>query len=167
MPKREYAGKVGDAVDQSAAEAVLGLREGLDFQQIIEGTLECKGALSSGEAWEKIYGVPGRDWREQKRVHQEAREIGVQAEVNVHHTFFNDIFGNPFRPVAFDPAWRTSTAVGVATGIYEDRAFDRMLILADALQDAGCEDDAILSHCRGDGPRVRGCWVVDLVLQKT
>jgi hypothetical protein len=76
------------------------------------------------------------------------------------------IFGNPFRPVGFDPAWRTSTAVGLADAIYADRAFDRLPILADALQDAGCEDAAILGHCRGDGPHVRGCWVVDLVLGK-
>jgi hypothetical protein len=59
-----------------------------------------------------------------------------------------DIFGNPFRPVAFDPAWRTSTAIGIATGIYDERAFDRMPILADALQDAGCENADIFTHCR-------------------
>ncbi|WP_246173508.1 hypothetical protein [Limnoglobus roseus] len=77
-----------------------------------------------------------------------------------------DIFGNPFRPVTFSPAWLTPTAVGLAQAIYEDRAFDRLPILADALQDAGCEDEAILGHCRGDGPHVRGCWVVDGVLGK-
>jgi hypothetical protein len=77
-----------------------------------------------------------------------------------------DIFGNPFRPVAFDPRWRTSDSVGVARGIYEDRAFERMPILADALMDAGCDDEQVLSHCRGEGPHVRGCWVVDLVLGK-
>ena len=77
-----------------------------------------------------------------------------------------DIFGNPFRPVTFDPRWRTSDVVGVARGIYEDKAFERMPILADALMDAGCEDEQIIGHCRGDGPHVRGCWVVDLVLGK-
>ncbi len=77
-----------------------------------------------------------------------------------------DIFGDPFRPVAFSPEWRTSTAVLLARGIYKERAFDRMPILADALQDAGCDSDDILSHCRGPGPHVRGCWVVDLVLGK-
>jgi len=77
-----------------------------------------------------------------------------------------DIFGNPFRPVAFDPAWRSETAVGIAAGIYEDRAFERMPILADALQEAGCEHADILTHCREPGTHVRGCWVVDLVLGK-
>jgi hypothetical protein len=77
-----------------------------------------------------------------------------------------DIFGNPFRPVAFDPRWRTSDVLGLARAIYEDRAFDRMPVLADALMDAGCADEQVLGHCRSDGPHVRGCWVVDLVLGK-
>ncbi len=81
-------------------------------------------------------------------------------------SLLRDIFGNPFRPVAFDAAWRTSTAVALAQGMYESRDFGAMPILADALQDAGCDSDDILTHCRGDGPHVRGCWVVDLVLGK-
>ncbi|MBX3400579.1 MAG: hypothetical protein KF873_17730 [Gemmataceae bacterium] len=76
------------------------------------------------------------------------------------------IFGNPFRSVVLEHAWLTSTARGIAQAIYDDRAFDRLPILADALQDAGCENDDILSHCRCDGPHVRGCWVVDGVLGK-
>ena len=78
-----------------------------------------------------------------------------------------DIFGNPFRPVAFDPRWRSADAVGLARGIYEDRAFDRLPLLADALMDAGCDDDQVISHCRSEGPHVRGCWVLDLVLDKS
>ncbi|HJZ58621.1 MAG TPA: hypothetical protein VKE74_27010 [Gemmataceae bacterium] len=77
------------------------------------------------------------------------------------------IYGNPFRPVAVDPSWLTSTVVTLAEGVYLDRAFDRLPTLADALQDAGCDHPDILAHCRGDGPHVRGCWVVDLLLGKT
>ena len=77
-----------------------------------------------------------------------------------------DIFGNPFRPVAFSPEWRTDTTVPLAQQMYESRNFSAMPILADALQDAGCDDADILDHCRGPGPHVRGCWVVDLVLGK-
>lgn len=62
--------------------------------------------------------------------------------------------------------WRTSTVVALAQGIYDDRAFDRLPILADALQDAGCDNPDILNHCRDTGPHARGCWVVDLVLGK-
>jgi hypothetical protein len=80
--------------------------------------------------------------------------------------FLRDIFGNPFHPVTFDPAWRTDTAVNLARQMYESRDFSAMPILADALQDAGCDSAEILDHCRGPGPHVRGCWVVDLVLGK-
>lgn len=78
---------------------------------------------------------------------------------------FRDIFGNPFRPVAFDPPWLTSTVLALANGIYSDKAFDCMPILADALQDAGCDNEEVLQHCRGENVYVRGCWVVDLLLR--
>jgi hypothetical protein len=80
---------------------------------------------------------------------------------------FRDIVGNPFRPVAFDPHWRSETAVALAAGIYAERAFDRLPILADALEEAGCDHPDVLAHCRGPGPHARGCWVVDLVLGKS
>jgi hypothetical protein len=76
------------------------------------------------------------------------------------------VFGNPFRPVPFDPRWRTSDVIGLAMAIYEDKAFERMPILADALMDAGCEYEQVIGHCRGEGPHVRGCWVVDMLLGK-
>jgi hypothetical protein len=79
----------------------------------------------------------------------------------------HDIFGNPFRPVTVSPEWRTSTAVALAKQMYESRDFSAMPILADALQDAGCDNDDILAHCRDEkATHVRGCWVVDLVLGK-
>jgi hypothetical protein len=56
------------------------------------------------------------------------------------------------------------TVVKIAQAIYDDRAFDRLPVLADALEDASCNEAAILSHLRGPGPHVRGCWVVDLLL---
>jgi hypothetical protein len=77
-----------------------------------------------------------------------------------------DIFGNPFRPITFSAEWKTDTAVSLARQMYESRDFSAMPILADALQDAGCDNEDILAHCRGPGPHVRGCWVVDLVLDK-
>lgn len=76
------------------------------------------------------------------------------------------IVGNPFRTVVFDPAWRSETAVALAAGIYQERAFDRFPMLAGALEEAGCDHPDILTHCRNPGIHARGCWVVDSVLGK-
>jgi len=80
-----------------------------------------------------------------------------------------DQIGNPFCPVAINPNWLTwndCTVRRIAQVIYDQRAFDRMPILADALEDAGCDNADILDHCRSEGPHVRGCWLVDLLLGK-
>ncbi len=79
---------------------------------------------------------------------------------------FRDVAGNPFRPVAADPAWFTPTVLAIGTAIYDDRAFDRLPILADALEEAGCTSADLLLHCRQPGDHVRGCWAVDLILGK-
>ncbi|WP_232069622.1 hypothetical protein [Gemmata massiliana] len=84
----------------------------------------------------------------------------------IQANLLRDIFGNPFRPAAFSPSWRTSTVIALAAQMYESRDFGAMPILADALQDAGCDSADVLDHCRGEGPHVRGCWLVDLVLGK-
>ncbi|AMV25590.1 hypothetical protein VT84_14430 [Gemmata sp. SH-PL17] len=73
---------------------------------------------------------------------------------------------DPFRPFAFSPAWRSPTVLALASQMYESRDFGAMPILADALQDAGCDRAYVLDHCRSPGPHVGGCWVVDLVLGK-
>jgi hypothetical protein len=103
----------------------------------------------------KTNGLDIPEWQE---AHQQART--EQA------TLLRDLVNYPFRPVTFDTAWRTDTAIALAKQMYESRDFGAMPILADALQDAGCDSEDILNHCRGDGPHVRGCWVVDLVLGK-
>jgi hypothetical protein len=77
-----------------------------------------------------------------------------------------DIFGNPFRSVTLSPEWRTETAAALARQMYSARDFSAMPFLANALQDAGCDNADILDHCRGPGSHVRGCWVVDAVLNK-
>jgi hypothetical protein len=80
---------------------------------------------------------------------------------------FRDIVGNPFRPITFSSSWRTDTAILLARQMYKERDFSAMPILADALQDAGCDNPDILDHCRDANQiHVRGCWVVDLVLGK-
>lgn len=80
-----------------------------------------------------------------------------------------DISPNPFRPTAIATswlAWHDGTIPKVARAIYEECAFDRMPILGDALEEAGCDNADILNHCRSQGPHVRGCWLLDLLLAK-
>jgi hypothetical protein len=76
-----------------------------------------------------------------------------------------DVFGNPFRPARVDFV-SGATVANLAESIYTDRFFDRLPILADALEDAGCTNADMLEHCRGPGLHARGCWVVDLLLGK-
>jgi hypothetical protein len=77
------------------------------------------------------------------------------------------IIGNPFHPAKIDRSWLTPTVVKLSQAIYNERSFDRLPILADALEEAGCTNTDILNHCRGDGLHVRGCWPVDLILGKS
>jgi hypothetical protein len=75
-----------------------------------------------------------------------------------------DIFGNPFRTVTLNSPWRSRTVIALAHSIYESRDFSVMPILADALEEGGCNDASILAHCRGSRAfHVRGCWVLDLL----
>jgi hypothetical protein len=94
-----------------------------------------------------------------------ARGIGP-VEIEVQARLVRDIFGNPFRPGTIDSVWQTHEVVALAEAIYDQRAFDRLPSLVDALEEAGCTNTYILDHCRQPGPHVRGCWVVDLILGK-
>jgi hypothetical protein len=78
-----------------------------------------------------------------------------------------DVFGNPFPADLLDPSWITPTVTNLAKPIYQEETFERIPILADALEAAGCTDADILNHCRQSGEHVRGCWVVDAILRKT
>jgi hypothetical protein len=110
-------------------------------------------------------GIMNVHWRSEG----EAWRAKEPVEYLAHCQLLRDILGNPFRQVTLNPAWQTSTVTALAQAIYTDRAFDRLPILADALEDAGCDNADILNHCRQPSPteHVRGCWVVDLVLGKS
>jgi hypothetical protein len=144
-----------------SGHAVLELLE-TDARLLVDGSgtvaYRAEQAAFDG-AYEK---VGTRDLRASKKG-QSAQKAERTAQVRL----IRDVFGNAFRPVTLSPAWRTDTAVSLAKQMYELRDFSSMPILADALQDAGCDSDDVLNHCRGPEPHVRGCWVVDLVLEKS
>ncbi|HVK16927.1 MAG TPA: hypothetical protein VM533_08250 [Fimbriiglobus sp.] len=116
--------------------------------------------IARREAWATVYACRAAAARDLNAVrgNKPAAERRLQADLA------RCLIGNPFRPVTFDPRWRTSSAVGLAWAVHDDRAFDRLPILADALEDAGCDDEQVLRHCREDTVHARGCWVVDRVL---
>jgi len=91
---------------------------------------------------------------------------GSKQESKVQAALVREILGNPLRPVAFDPAWLTETVLVLARQMYESQDFSVMPILSDALQDAGCANTDVLRHCQDEKQiHVRGCWVLDLILQ--
>jgi hypothetical protein len=96
-----------------------------------------------------------------KNIRPDPAEWAAQADI------LREVLGNPFKPVTVKPAWLTDTVVALARHAYQTEDFSTLPILADALQDAGCENADILNHCRASKQvHVRGCWVVDLVLDK-
>ena len=106
--------------------------------------------------WHQGYG--GFEWDRRQAITTQQKK--KDAEV------VRDLFGNPFRPVPLDASWLTAIVVSLAESVYAGRSFEGMPILGDALEEAGCTNADILGHCRGPGPHVRGCWVVDLLLGK-
>jgi hypothetical protein len=100
----------------------------------------------------------------------EAWKAAEAAESRALSGLLRDIVGNPFRAAAIDPgwlAWQGGTVGKLAREIYDHRAFERLPILADALEEAGSTDADLLGHCRSPGPHVRGCWPVDALLGKS
>jgi hypothetical protein len=97
-----------------------------------------------------------------------SRSLGAwAAERTAQADLLRDLFANPFRPPALDPAglrWQDGLVVRMARAVCEDRRYQDLPVLADALEDAGCTDTVLLDHCRGPGPHARGCWLLDLLL---
>jgi hypothetical protein len=90
-----------------------------------------------------------------------------EEEKKAQAALLRDLFGPlPFRPVHVDPSWRTPEVLRLARVLCEERDFGHLPILADALEAAGCVNEDVLRHCREPGVHTRGCWVLDLLLDK-
>jgi hypothetical protein len=94
----------------------------------------------------------------------------MAAEMRSQADILRDLVGNPFAPAAtLDEdwlQWHDGAVARLAQGIYEERAFERMPVLGDALPEAGCRDDDVLDHCRSNRTHHRGCWVLDRLLEQ-
>jgi hypothetical protein len=144
----------------------------------------CFGNVTSvaGDCCGALRGYGTADLRDDAQLRDTGERIEA-GERAVQAALLREILGNPFHPVALDPAWRTPRAVSLARDMYASGDFSAMPDLAEALEDAGCEAEPVLNHCRysslraaesaavpgagtGTQHHVRGCWVVDLVLGK-
>jgi hypothetical protein len=123
--------------------------------------------LSNSDGFQGLHGIATQTRSGRSLTQMPIREGLFTEFVAIQCRIIREIFANPSRPVMFSPSWRTDTALSLAGQMYESRDFGAMPILADALQDAGCENEAILNHCQdAEQTHIRGCWVVDLVLGK-
>ncbi len=94
-------------------------------------------------------------------------DLDTQRAISVAHAvILRDIFGNPFHPIDFPKSWRTKTITSLAQAIYDNLTFEKMPLLADALEEAGCDNETVLDHCREGATHAKGCWVVDAILNK-
>jgi hypothetical protein len=149
-----------DTDDAADAAACTCFQEDLwqaNWCSIVEVSKKVRGAASD-EGWQNS---------RSEDLRRDASHAAWQAESTLQSDLLRDIIANPFRAVSMNCVWSTSDVIALAEAIYTERAFDRLPILADALEDAGCDHADILEHCRGPGPHVRGCWVVDLLLGKS
>lgn len=106
-------------------------------------------------------------------VNQIASDRNDPVELQYQAMLLRCIVGNPFRPVTFNPAWVTPTVQALADAVYQNWKLpsghldaERLAVLADALEDAGCDKADILNHYRQPGEHVRGCWILDAILRR-
>lgn len=126
-------------------------------------------AREASKEWVETWEQPRAAlWATYQEVWTAAFNVSRHTEAELQCRLLRELFGpSVYRPVLLHPAWLSwngGTVHSIAQGIYDDRAFDRLPILADALEEAGCDNADILAHCREPGIHCRGCWVVDAVL---
>lgn len=152
----------------------------LDFLRTSGRGSERKLRLYTAAYWRQVDPFADHDRHHLGVVERIADGQATPADLALFHTepkfarlpigppeLLREIIGNPFQPITIDPAMRTWNAGCVerlAHAIYDERAFERLPILADALEEAGCDLAALLDHLRGPGPHFRGCWALDAVL---
>jgi hypothetical protein len=156
--------KAARAVAQAYAyaEVSAGREQHRDWASAALATVETPARSAALSAFLSAARTPANSCERDPLLFQEKRNLEQVEQCRL----LRDVF-NPFRPVSLDPvwlAWNDGTVPKMAQAIYHERAFDRLPILADALEDAGCDNADVLAHCRGEGEHVRGCWVVDLLL---
>jgi hypothetical protein len=154
----------GAASDADAASAGTSLPEVAIWHVVRSALFLDAGSSAYYAAFIACCGDKGRPAERRFELLLEA----VTAEQGAQCGLLRDIVGGPFRPLPpLDPTWLTPAVMSIARRAYDERDFVALPVLADALEDAGCTDAEILNHLRGEGPHVRGCWAIDLLLGKS
>jgi hypothetical protein len=125
--------------------AVAPMARDLPFWRALEAANEASSLLAQGARHGGTY---------HRKVFDAARREQV--------ALAGEVFGDPFREARFAPCWRTAEVVRLAETVSDEGAWEELPVLADALEDAGCDDAEVLGHLRAGGRHVRGCWAVDL-----
>jgi hypothetical protein len=132
---------------------------------------ECARAVRAAAAFDAFTRPRPRDYEAVRAAIDAARDMAEQREAPRQASALREIFGNPFRPSLPLPpgllARNNGLVVRLARAMYEARDFRDMPLLADALLDAGADDEALITHCRSGGEHVRGCWAVDLLTDRS
>jgi hypothetical protein len=191
---RRILHRLPDPVCRAAVDALNDLIEGkIDEATYLQAYLRFnttrrgrfpKYATPDDEAWNAVYCAVHRRWQKHfdehyaedrwryaARVAEDAANGLGTDEKREQSKLLREIFGDPFHPSPPLPegvlAWNDATVRRLAESIYAERAWGKLPVLADALVDAGCEQEEVIEHCRSEGPHMRGCWAVDLVLGKS
>jgi hypothetical protein len=158
----QHADSLASLTEMSVAGNIATIRN-----PALEPTVEAANAAARASAFAKLnYAIP-EVLRHSLAAVADVTGAGSGTHFQVH--LLHEVFGNPFNQQTFDTAWLNwsdGIVLKIAQAIYEHRAFDRMPILADALEEGGCTDADILGHCRQPGSHVKGCWILDRLLGK-
>ncbi|MBY0231004.1 MAG: hypothetical protein K2W96_17090 [Gemmataceae bacterium] len=166
-----------DPRSREAVEAAERFADGGELQDLDRAGAEAATACTSGRHW-PAYAARWLCAEQEERLildnlNHACDEAAWPKPRPDHAHLLREVFGNPFRHAALDPALVAPVARSLAQAAYEERELpsgrldpDRLAVLSDALEEAGCADGALLAHLRGPGPHVRGCWALDLVLGK-
>jgi len=119
--------------------------------------------LLAGAAWPLAWNAVSEIRR---AIRHHSHGADTYHELTSQAALVRDVFGNPFRKSRWPSSAEIPKVIALAREILQNRAFNKLPTVADALEDAGCTEPYILDHCRQPGEHVRGCWVVDLLLGK-
>jgi hypothetical protein len=171
---RHLLNDVGKQLVDDFEHRVAGLATAIPQSEVAVGNYE--NYLRNLDAYSAEYNagwgiwqmIRGGAWAAALRIEEHTRKALPPAEWDQDASYqaflIREIFGNPFRPRVIEPSWISPDVRQLAEFVYTEGDFKGLLLLSDALEEAGCDDLDMLAHLRNEGPHFRGCWALDKVL---